>query len=423
MGKTLQRRSSIGLACLGLLGVQCATSQSHTPAPQSSQANQHTLLPPTAKPPQGSGTQRLAVTSPLNDHFIDPVTFEGQTARGLYLTGPSMRRMKNLQAILRQLKRTHSNAVVIDMKDDQGRIFFDTSVPELRSQRSRPYQHMPQLVRRFKEAGVYTIGRLVCFNDPVLPTKSPSRAVLDTRPHKHKAPWVSWGNGNTWLDPYNPENHDLIVSMAKEIAALGVDEIQLDYIRFPVDPGTRFAAFPHQTSEPRRYVIKDMLRKIDAAISVPLSVDVFGLTAFRVGDPTGLGQSLEDWTEHVEIFSPMLYLNNMKSWNRNVDEGRAYALVNAGISRLRQRLGPGPVIRPYLQAFSAGADYFNAGFISEQVVAARVGGADGYLFWHPASNYGTVGAAMRRKATREPFHVDRRQQWRERLWASNLAQR
>ena len=38
--------------------------------------------------------------------------------------------------------------------------------------------------------------------------------------------------------------HDLIVELAKEVEDLGFDEIQLEYIRFPVDEGTRFATFP-----------------------------------------------------------------------------------------------------------------------------------------------------------------------------------
>lgn len=350
--------------------------------------------------------------------LLDPVSKAGQLARGIYLTGPYMRRLTDASPVLRLLERTGSNAVVIDMKDDQGRVFFDSKLAGLQGQKSRPYTKMPELVRSLKKAGVYTIGRIVCFSDPVLPRREPLRAVRDSRPNKRGAPWVSWGNGSTWLDPYNPKNHALIVTMATEVAALGVDEIQLDYIRFPVDPGTRFAAFPGQTEKPRRLVLRDLLKQVDESVDVPLSVDVFGLAAFRDGDPTGLGQSLEDWTEYVEIFSPMLYINNMKSWSRGVSEGRAFALVNAGIRRLRQRLGPGPVIRPFLQAFSAGADYFNADFISEQVTAARLGGADGYLFWHPASNYGTIARAMRRKSTRAPFAVAQREQWRQRQWTS-----
>ncbi|MCB9709286.1 MAG: hypothetical protein H6714_10910 [Myxococcales bacterium] len=407
--------------CGMLLAFGCASAQSDIHAWETS-SKRHTPLLPASRELADMGTHEAFAPSP-KEGFVDPVSEAGQMARGLYVTGPFMRRMRNPAPLLQQLKRTASNAVVIDMKDDQGRVFFETAIEELRPQQSRPYKTMPELVRRLREKGVYIIGRLVCFSDPVLPRKHPERAVLDARPHKHGAPWVSWGNGSTWLDPYNRANHQLIVRMAKEIAALGVDELQLDYIRFPVDPGTRIAMFPHASSEPRREVLRELLREIDLAIPLPISVDVFGLTAFREGDPTGLGQSLEDWTEYVEIFSPMLYINNMKSWGRHLDQRRAFALVNAGIHRLRERLGPGPVLRPFLQAFSAGADYFNTGFIEEQVAAARSGGADGYLFWHPASNYGTVARTMRRKSSREPFIATRRQEWRQRLWSPELARR
>ena len=85
---------------------------------------------------------------------------------------------------------------------------------------------------------------MVCFSDPYLPRNEPERAIMDNRPNKAGKVWASWGHRKTWLDPYNPKNHDLVVEMAKEVEAIGVDEIQFDYIRFPVDPATKFALFP-----------------------------------------------------------------------------------------------------------------------------------------------------------------------------------
>src|SRR5690606_4333927 len=106
--------------------------------------------------------------------------------------------------------------------------------------------------------------------------------------------------------------------------------------------------------------------------SIPIGVDVFGLAAYRRGDPSGLGQDLERWTRHVEVFTPMLYVNSMRNWRRGEDN-RAFLLVYGGINRLRRRIGPGPVIRPFLQAFARGADEFNPEFIHQQVRAARRG--------------------------------------------------
>jgi hypothetical protein len=278
------------------------------------------------------------------------------------------------------------------------------------------------MFKALREAGIYTIGRIVCFSDPKLPRNYPERAVLDGRPRKKGELWASWGRRNTWMDPYNEKNHDLIVELAIEAEKLGLDEIQLDYFRFPVDDTTRFAVFPAQVDTPRRQVLLGLLRRIDEAITIPIGVDVFGLTAFRKGDRAGLGQSLEDWAMHVEVFTPMLYLNGMGLWLRGEKEQRALRLVAAGVSNIRKRLGYGPIIRPFLQAFPQGADYYDTEFIAEQIRGARQGGADGFLFWHPASDYDLVRTAMSGSARGiSPFPIDERFVWRRQAWTDNMS--
>src|SRR5262249_16960260 len=159
----------------------------------------------------------------------------------------------------------------------------------------------------------------------------PDRAVLDDRPGKQGQVWATWGKRNPWLDPYNPRNHDLLIAIAKEVEALGVDEIQFDYIRFPVDRATKFARFPAQTDTPRPDVLVGMLKRIDEAINIPIGADVFGVTAYHEGDRDGLGQVPEAWAEHVEVFTPMLYLDGMRSWKGSKGDapGRAERLIYA----------------------------------------------------------------------------------------------
>ena len=164
------------------------------------------------------------------------------------------------------------------------------------------------------------------------------------------------------------------------------------------------------------------LRRLDEALTIPLGADVFGLTAFRVGDKAGLGQSPEDWARHIEVFSPMLYVNGMGAWVRDAGKQRAMRLMNAAMKNLRRRLGSGPVLRPFMQAFPEGADYYNAAFIAEQIHGARAGGADGFLFWHPASNYATVRRAMLGPARGStPFPFDDRIAWRKQAWADHMS--
>jgi hypothetical protein len=347
------------------------------------------------------------------ERYRDEVSLQGQRARGLYFSAPMARRL-GPQGIIRNLRGSRLDAAVIDVKDDAGRITYATELPEFQSSRHVFLRDAPGFVRELKAAGIYTVARVVCFNDPVLPKLYPERAVIDTRPGHAGQVWNLHKGRNTWLDPSNEQNHDLLIALAREVQALGFDEIQLDYIRFPVDEGAKFATFPGERGRPRREILLGFLRRMDEALHIPMGVDVFGLTAFRQGDPAGLGQSLEDWAAHVEVFSPMLYVNGMKPWMHDKQQERAGLLVAAGVKSLRERVGSEPVIRPFLQAFENGADYYNGEFVAEQIRGARNGGGDGFLFWHPASTYAMVREGMAGATGEIPFRIDERASARQR---------
>ncbi len=352
-----------------------------------------------------------------DDPLLDPVSEQGQQARGLYFSAPAYHRA-GAKGVIKKLRQAGMDAAVIDMKDGEGRVSYDTQIPSLQPQKYHFLDDVPAFVAELKAAGIYTIARVVCFSDPYLPKAEPDRAVMDGRPYKKGQIWANWGKRNTWLDTYNPKNHQLIADIAREVEALGFDEIQLDYIRFPVDEATKFALWPSQVDKPRRKVLLDILRGVDEAIRIPISADVFGLTALRRGDPAGLGQSLEDWTPYVEIFSPMLYINGMHSFLPPGAQQRAGRLIYLAVKTLRDRVGPVPVIRPFMQAFAAGADYYNPEFIAEQVRGARNAGGDGFLFWHPGSAYSMVHSGLVGPAKGlQPFPLGVRRKPRERLWA------
>jgi hypothetical protein len=362
---------------------------------------------------------REPAESAASGTFVDRISAKGQRARGLYFTYPYVDIFK-ARGVARLVSHARLDAAVIDLKDDQGRISYRTQVAALAPQVVSAPLDLKAVVQEIHAAGHYAIARIVCFNDPQLPKREPDRAILDARPKyagKNK-PWVSWGTGNTWLNPYNKRNHDLYIEMAKEAEAMGFDEVQLDYIRFPVDKGVEYAQYEPSSEELRRFVLLDMLRRVDAAIKIPLGVDVFGLAAIRRGDPTGLGQSLTDWTAHVEVFSPMLYVNAMPGWRMDVED-RGHVLVKGPSYILRQRVGPGPVIRPFMQAFHNGlGDKWNPDFIAQEITGARLGDADGFLFWNPGSNYTMVQRGVAQLAGAiMPFPSAGRDKFREELWA------
>lgn len=358
---------------------------------------------------------RRRTPEPADPRFHDEVTLQARQARGLYL-GASFVRENGAEGVVSLVRGARLNAVVLDLKDGEGRVHHATSVEELQSARTGWLGDTRALVAHLEREGIYTIARIVCFADRNLPERAPDRAIQDIRPSRRGGPWVSWGTGGHWLDPYQAANHAMIVALAREAEALGFDEVQLDYVRFPVDDGVHLARYPGETQEPRPQVIMRLLSAIDEAIHIPLGVDVFGLTAFRNGDPSGLGQDLEAWRRHVEVYTPMLYINSMREWETERDD-RAFHLILAGTHRLRERIGPEPVIRPFLQAFAQGAGTeLSPQFIADQIRGARRGQCDGFLFWHPGHRYGMVRRAMHGPARgMAPFpHAEQAQRAAER---------
>ncbi|HEX7476302.1 MAG TPA: putative glycoside hydrolase [Polyangiales bacterium] len=408
---------SEGAASSAVAAEQAATEPSATPAPDVQQRVVEATAA-SATPQAALSTTNGAAAGASDDRYVDVVSEQGQRARGLYINAPMAQRLGPTR-LIKLVKDAGLDAVVIDVKDGTGRVSYDSQIPELAGSRHIFLRDAPDYIKQLKAAGIYTIARIVCFSDPVLPRAYPDRAILENRPGHVGDIWEKNAHRNTWLDPYNEKNHELFVSIAKEVEAIGFDELQLDYIRFPVDAATKFAVFPAYTDKPRQDVLIELLRRIDEAVHIPLGVDVFGVSAFHKGDPDGLGQVIEAWAKHVEVFSPMLYVREMRQWMLQVKEGRAGVLVERGVKSMRDRLGPGPVIRPFLQAFSSGADYYNPEFIAEQIRGARSGGADGFLFWHSDSSYGMVRAGTTGPArTAMPFPIDERKQAREVEWGT-----
>jgi hypothetical protein len=392
---------------LGLGSIACALAAL---SPHPGWAEGRTLAGPRA------ALSPVAHEVAARSRWVDRMSKQGQRAHGFYFNGPVQRRL-GASGIVRVLRGAGMDAAVLDLKDSDGRVGWDTQIPSLKAQRHLFFKDVPAYIAALKQAGIYTIGRIVCFNDPFLPLNEPDRAILDDRPGKQGKVWATWGHRNPWLDPYNTRNHDLIIAMAKEVEALGLDEIQFDYIRFPVDRATRFARFPAQNDTPRPQVLVGMLQRIDEAVHIPIGADVFGVTAFHEDDRDGLGQVPEDWQAHVEVFTPMLYLDGMASWGSHRGPGRAERLIYAAIKNLRRRVGSGPVLRPFLQAYARRADYYNEQFIAEQIRATRDAGGDGFLFWSPGSSYKMVQSSMATAAAGlMPFPIDERFAWRARAW-------
>jgi hypothetical protein len=282
------------------------------------------------------------------------------------------------------------NTLELDIKDENGEIgFLPSSVPLAREVgAAKPYYRPREAARLAHRKGVYLIGRVVTFEDPVLATGRPELAI--------KNPNGSvWRNqaGLGWTNPYDKRVWDYNVSIAEVAARAGFDEIQFDYVRFPTDGDVDSIVYPGKTTTPPGWVIAEFVHYATERLKplgVRVSTDLFGLAATR---DLGIGQVPRRLAKYVDAVYPMVYPSHFGPGEYGLDEpnNAPGATVEWSLSDFRQELKKGKAeLIPWLQDFSYGRTYKLAD-VRAQIEAARLMGARGYLLWNPLGIY-TPGA-------------------------------
>jgi len=298
---------------------------------------------------------------------VDPV---GHRRVGVYLTSYALTRRDVVEGVFAARKAGKIDAVVINVKNMHGEVTYDSAVPLATTLgASTGRLNLASMVPAFQERGFYVIARQVLFYDPLLA--------------RHL------GEPESWVPVDNEIAIHYNLAIAEEVASLGFDELQFDYIRY-VDVGAlepvyedRYAAVDAFLAEARHRL----------AGRIPLSADLFGRVLWpwneRRIDP--IGQSLEQMSVHLDFVSPMVYPSHYAEQSYRDDPYLTVSeALHSGASRVAANY------RPFLQAFDR---HLPAGmsletYIREQVTAAQEAGADGYLFWHPACEYDTLYRAL-----------------------------
>lgn len=306
--------------------------------------------------------------------------------------------MKHVQDLLTS---TELNAVVMDFKSDRGQLTFPTQVPmahEIGADREITVPDAAPLMKWFADRNVYTIARIPIFKDNALAQAHPEWAVT------HAGTGAIWRDpeGMGWVDPNYEQVGDYNIALAQEAAALGFDEVQFDYVRFPTDGNVGAARFAGpNTFENRTAAIAGLLQRTRDALKqhgVKLAADVFGYTAW-VSDDLGIGQQIEALAPHIDVLSPMVYPS---TYNAGLpgESGRyrnaiayPYDIVFKSTDRTVKRaraVNPKIDIRPWIQDFQDYAfDYrtYTPDEIRLQMDGVREAGGRGWLLWDPAVRY------------------------------------
>src|SRR5262249_32772426 len=151
--------------------------------------------------------------------------------RGVHVTGPLMTLKGKLDSYI-ALKRYGLNTIELDVKDESGNVAFTKGAPAIarKDGAAMSYYDPQHVVQKVHKAGLYLIGRVVTFEDPITSVANPQLALR----RADGSVWKTSG-GLGWLNPYSQAAWKYDVDVAVAAAKAGFDEIQFDYVRFPSD--------------------------------------------------------------------------------------------------------------------------------------------------------------------------------------------
>ncbi|MFA6094587.1 MAG: putative glycoside hydrolase [Candidatus Paceibacterota bacterium] len=307
---------------------------------------------------------------------------------------------KDLRAgIVSLIDTTELNSIIIDVKDYTGMISFLPENPawaDYLSTRCHA-RDMKAFIKVLHDKGIYVIARITVFQDPFYAKKNPAAAVKLASDKS-----VLWKDrkGINYIDPGSRQAWEHTAQLSEESYAIGFDEINFDYIRFPSDGNMKDIYYPYSEGKLKVEVMKsffEFLHNRFASTSIVTSADLFGMVTTNTDD-LGIGQNLEYALANFDYVAPMVYPSHFPAtWNGLKNPAQnPYEVIKISMTRAAERARVATTtplkLRPWLQDFNMGATY-TADMVRAQIQATYDSGLTSWMMWDPSNTY-TAGAFL-----------------------------
>ena len=342
--------------------------------------------PPASTPPASTPT----VPSPTPP--IATVAHPG-IVRGLYLNRWVTQSPGRMRTMISIADSTEINALVLDIKDEFGLNYGSRdSIVQRNAGRAGTIPGLKALIDTLKAHDIIPIARLVVFKDSVTARMNPDHTIRTPE----GMPWRD-KEGLTWVNPYDRTIWEYNIRVAEEMARLGFEEIQFDYIRFP-EPYRSLPpqVFPGANGVSKPQILAQFLREACPrirALGARCTADIFGLVT-TVNGALEIGQHWESLAPVTDVLLPMVYPSHYPRGAFGIDRPNAeprkviyQAIVKAGDRNRKLGIDNAEHVRAWLQAFTLGQPPYGPEQILEQKQGVYDAGFDGWILWHPGSKY------------------------------------
>lgn len=362
--------------------------------------------------------------------------------KAIYMTSCVVGTVDFRNRLVSLIDETEINAVVIDIKDYSGSISFppqDESWKSAWQQAKCGTGDMKQFIATLHEKGIFVIGRITVFQDPLYASIRPDLAVAKA---SNGAVWHD-GKGLSFIDVAARDYWDHIALLARDAYNVGFDELNFDYVRYPSDGNMQDIAFPHSARSEYGNDKQANLEAFFAYLSTKMdeetffgefrhegtgrasstpwtSVDLFGMTTTNTDD-LSIGQVIERAAPYFDFIAPMVYPSHYPNGYLNLGNPNdhpykiVYHAMKSGADRMtasttkvagftHTRIGTSTPalyakpaytpdkLRTWIQDFDYGGDY-DALDVQNQIQASVDAGVHSWMIWAPSNIY--TRAALR----------------------------
>lgn len=315
--------------------------------------------------------------------------------KALYVSFWAAGSKKYMKRILKLAKETEINTVIVDIKNEYGDLSYKSDVKlaeKIGAHKNRRIFNIRRFIKKLKDNDLYVIGRVVVFKDERLANNRKAYALK-------KLDGDIWRNKEklAWVDPFEIKVHEYVASIAADAASQGFDEINFDYVRFPLKNDL---IYKHRLNQSNRVAaITSFLKTANNALrpyNIYTSVDTYGYVCWNNND-TNIGHTIESLSKHSDYIAPMLYPSGfgpgILGYKNPTDH--PYEIINESINEaLKKSEVSASRFRPWLQSFKDyGFDrkFFRSKEVSEQIKGAEHASCSGWMLWNPSSRFSEKG--------------------------------
>ena len=237
---------------------------------------------------------------------LDMGTWDGlKSVQGLFIPFGTVTDAEALAASVSAVDSGGYNMAVLEMKNAGGQLVWPSSAETALAYRTDGTTDVTAAIASLHQAGKTVAAQMSCFSDSLLLQHNWSFALRYADDSICQTP-----EGNYWLDPYNQTVRTYLTDLARELAAMGFDEIILADLYHPVAE-SGFAYSEQLTTEADPVVavcqmgrrIVEALQDTEAVVSARLDG-----ASLRAGQGAQTGQDVSVfWRMFARLYCPSAY--------------------------------------------------------------------------------------------------------------------